>query len=106
MEPAVCRAVGTQVVDVGFPMFELVLDFNIYRQEMASYYHRVSASAYRFNAPEFARQYDAVYRTAGSWLRDLAMELQEVGRGKRVLEVACGHGRGTRYLAESANYEM
>jgi len=80
-----------------------VPDFEQYRQEMASYYDHASQVAYLFDAAEFARQYDAVYAEEGSWLRDLALAIQDITRGKRVLEIASGHGRWTRYIAQVAS---
>ncbi|HEX8522530.1 MAG TPA: class I SAM-dependent methyltransferase [Tepidisphaeraceae bacterium] len=81
-------------------------DFDVYRQLMATYYDQASHLGYYFDAPELARQYDLVYTTEGSWLRDLAVAMQEMVRGKRVLEMASGHGRWTRYLAEAASFVL
>jgi cyclopropane fatty-acyl-phospholipid synthase-like methyltransferase len=81
-------------------------DFDIYRQDMANYYDQASRLAYLFDPTELARQYDAVYATEGSWLRDLALAIQRITRGRRVLEIAAGHGRWTRYIAESAAHVL
>jgi cyclopropane fatty-acyl-phospholipid synthase-like methyltransferase len=80
--------------------------FDVYRQDMVNYYDHASQLAYAFNAGELARQYDEVYANEGSWMRDLAQAIQGISRGRRVLEIACGHGRWTRYIAESARYVM
>src|SRR5688500_9082223 len=81
-------------------------DFDVYRQDMVNYYDQASQLAYLFNPDQLARQYDAVYATEGSWLRDLASAIQQITRGRRVLEIASGHGRWTRYTAESANHVL
>lgn len=80
--------------------------FDVYRQDMVNYYDHASQIAYVFNPGELARQYDEVYSTEGSWLRDVALAIQSVSRGRRVLEIACGHGRWTRYIAQSARYVL
>src|SRR6476659_4813559 len=77
-------------------------DFDVYRQDMVNYYDQASQLAYLFDPTELARQYDSVYATEGSWLRDLALSIQQIARGRRVIEIASGHGRWTRYIAESA----
>jgi SAM-dependent methyltransferase len=69
---------------------------------MASYYDDLCVTAYDFDAPVLAREYDAAYSTSRSWMRDLALALQDVARDRNVLEVAAGHGRWTRYLARTA----
>ena len=79
-------------------------DFDVYRQDMASYYDQACRLAYLFDPQELAREYDAVYQTDGSWMRDLALAMQDLVRAKRVLEIAAGHGRWTRYLSESARF--
>src|SRR5690242_4998033 len=70
---------------------------------MVSYYDDLCVTAYDFDAVSLAREYDAAYPTERSWMRDLASALQEIARGMRVLEVADGHGRWTRYLARTAH---
>jgi SAM-dependent methyltransferase len=77
-------------------------DFDVYREDMVSYYDQASHLAYWFDPDELARQYDGAYACEGSWLRDLALAMQYLVRGRRVLEVAAGHGRWTRFLSESA----
>src|SRR5689334_12009548 len=69
---------------------------------MVDYYDDLCVSAYDFDAATFAREYDAAYHTERSWLRDLALTLQNISENKRVLEVAAGHGRWTRYIARTA----
>ncbi len=81
-------------------------DFEMYRELMASYYDQVSQLAYLFDPFQLAREYDSVYATAGSWLRDLALAVQEMTRGKRVLEIAAGHGRWTRYIVDVARHVL
>jgi len=51
-------------------------DFDVYRQDMVNYYDQASQLAYLFDPTELARQYDSVYATEGSWLRDLALSIQ------------------------------
>ncbi len=84
----------------------MTADFAVYRQDMANYYDQASQQAYLFNPSALAREYDAVYATEGSWLRDLALAIQDVTRNRRVLEIAAGHGRWTRYIAESASHVL
>lgn len=79
-----------------------MVPFDDYRQQMVSYYDDLCVTAYDFDAATFAREYDAAYTTPRSWMRDLALALQQIAHDQRVLEVAAGHGRWTRYLARTA----
>lgn len=67
------------------------------------YYDNPSHTAYLEHGGVFAEEYDEWFATEGSPIRDLALALQHFCGGKDVLEVAAGHGRWTRYVAETAN---
>jgi SAM-dependent methyltransferase len=73
-----------------------------YLLDMQSYYDNSSHAAYAKHGGVFADEYDARYATDGDGLRELMVFLQDQMRGRRVLEVACGHGRWTRYVARTA----
>lgn len=74
--------------------------------EILKYYNNESHTAYAEHGGVFAEEYDQMVATGGSPLRDLALALQDFCRGKRVLEVAAGHGRWTRYVADVASYVL
>ena len=73
-------------------------------ESILGYYDNPSHSAYLEHGGVFAAEYDQWFATEGSPIRDLALALQQFCKGKRVLEVAAGHGRWTRYVADVASY--
>src|SRR4030095_4744261 len=50
----------------------------------------------------WARHYRREFEKPGSWLREVAVALQNQVRDRRVLELACGHCRWTPFIAEVA----
>jgi len=74
--------------------------------EIVAYYDNASHTAYAEHGAVFAEDYDERVATEGSSLRDLALVIQDLSRGNRVLEVAAGHGRWTRYVARVAEYVL
>src|SRR4051812_4587896 len=83
-----------------------MLNFQLYREAMVFYYDQISQNGYDFDAHKFARFYDAAYAKEGSWLRDLAVPIQEFARNRCAIELASGHGRWTRFIAESAQFVL
>lgn len=81
-------------------------DANAVCDEVLAYYDNESHTAYAEHGRVFAEDYDERVATEGSSLRDLALVIQDLSRGKRVLEVAAGHGRWTRYVAQVAEYVL
>jgi demethylmenaquinone methyltransferase/2-methoxy-6-polyprenyl-1,4-benzoquinol methylase len=77
-----------------------------YLGHMRSYYDNPSHTAYAQHGSVFADEYDARYHTPGDGLRELMLVLREMTAGKRVLEIACGHGRWTRYVAQVASHVL
>lgn len=77
-----------------------------YLERMKAYYDNASHTAYAVHGAKFAEEYDVAYSDHADGLRELAVALEQKMTGKRVLEVACGHGRWTRYLARVANYHL
>ena len=78
------------------------MDFQTYRGQMLRYYDNLSNSARQTHEARWARFYRKDYNTPGSWLREVALAVQDAARGKRVLELACGHCRWTPFIAEVA----
>ena len=81
-------------------------DTKIISEKILKYYDNASHTAYAEHGGVFADEYDQMVATEGSPLRDLALALQDFCEGKRVLEVAAGHGRWTRYVAGVASYVL
>ena len=71
-----------------------------------AYYDNASHTAYAEHGSVFAEEYDQMVATKDSHIRDIALFIQNQSRGKRVLEVAAGHGRWTRYVAQVADYVL
>jgi len=66
------------------------------------YYDNPSNDARRTHESRWAWHYRDEYNKPGTWLRQTALALQETVRGRRVLELACGHCRWTPFIAEVA----
>src|SRR5438067_2068684 len=77
-------------------------DVQRYSGEMLRYYDNPSNDARKTHEARWARHYRAEFETPGTWLRETALALQETVRGRRVLELACGHCRWTPFIAEVA----
>ena len=69
-------------------------------RQMVAYYDNPSNDARKTPAHKWARHYRKEFETEGNWLREIALAAQEVARGRRVLELACGHCRWTPFIAE------
>jgi SAM-dependent methyltransferase len=78
------------------------MDFEAYSGQMLRYYNNTSNDARKTHESRWARHYRKIYNTPGHWLREVALALQEAARGRRVLELACGHCRWTPFIAEVA----
>ncbi len=78
------------------------MDFEKYSGQMLRYYDNLSNDARQTHESRWARHYREGYNTPGNWLREVALAVQEAVRGKRVLELACGHCRWTPFIAEVA----
>jgi SAM-dependent methyltransferase len=78
------------------------MDFETYSGQMVRYYNNTSNDARKTHESRWARHYRKVYDTPGHWLREVALALQDSTRGRRVLELACGHCRWTPFMAEVA----
>ena len=80
-------------------------EFDLYDQypaRLLRYYDNESNDARRTPESRWAKHYRKEFETPGTWLRETALALQETVRGKRVLELACGHCRWTPFIAEVA----
>lgn len=75
-----------------------------YLAHMRASYDNTSHAAYAVHGGKFADEYVLAYATSADGLRELADVLQSRISHRRVLEVACGHGRWTRYVARVASY--
>jgi len=78
------------------------MNFDTYSGQMLRYYDNLSNAARKTHESRWARHYREGYNTPGNWLREVALAVQDVARGKRVLELACGHCRWTPFIAEVA----
>src|SRR5438552_15759515 len=79
-----------------------VMDYTAYARQMVAYYDNPSNDARKTPAHKWARHYRKEFETEGTWLREIARAAQEAARGRRVLELACGHCRWTPFIAEVA----
>jgi SAM-dependent methyltransferase len=75
-----------------------------YLAEMRAYYDNASHDAYAVHGAKFAEEYDVARADPNHGLHELAVVLEERMSGRRVLEIACGHGRWTRYVARTASH--
>jgi len=73
-----------------------------YQGQLLRYYDNPSNDARRTHEARWARHYREEYNKPGNWLRETALALQDATRGRRVLELACGHCRWTPFIAEVA----
>ena len=73
-----------------------------YPARLLRYYDNESNDARRTPEARWARHYRKEFQTPGTWLHETGRALQETIRGKRVLELACGHCRWTPFIAEVA----
>src|SRR5436309_12013090 len=73
-----------------------------YCGQLLRYYDNPSNDARRTHEARWARHYREEYNKPGNWLRETALALQNAARGRRVLELACGHCRWTPFIAEVA----
>jgi SAM-dependent methyltransferase len=78
------------------------VDHEQYRGQMLRYYDNPSNDARNTHEARWARHYRREFQTPGNWLREVALSLQNVTCGRRVLELACGHCRWTPFIAEVA----
>ena len=78
------------------------IDLEQYHGQLLRYYDNESNDARRTHESRWAQHYRKEFETPGNWLRETALALQETVRGKRVLELACGHCRWTPFIAEVA----
>jgi SAM-dependent methyltransferase len=81
-------------------------DHSEYARRMLRYYNNPSNDARRTGDAAWARYYRARYGRKGHWLREVALAAQDAVRGRRVLELACGHCRWTPFLAEAAEHVL
>ncbi|MBV9848399.1 MAG: class I SAM-dependent methyltransferase [Armatimonadetes bacterium] len=77
-------------------------DFTAYSRTMRDYYDHSDNPVHSQSAPEHLSNLEEAYRTSGHWLREAALAMQEILRERRVLEVACGHGRWSLFAADTA----
>jgi SAM-dependent methyltransferase len=80
----------------------LGMDFETYSGQMVRYYDNLSNAARLTHESRWARHYRREFEKEGNWMREVALALQETVRGRRVLELACGHCRWTPFIAEVA----
>jgi cyclopropane fatty-acyl-phospholipid synthase-like methyltransferase len=80
------------------------MDFAAYDAQMLDYYTNRIDRASEQTAEQYAREFDGQFNTDGHWHRELAVAIQEYLAGRRVLELACGPGRWTRFLVRTAEY--
>ena len=78
------------------------MDFESYAGQMVRYYDNLSNDARKTHESRWAARYREEFNTPGNWLREVALALQDATRGKRVVELACGHCRWTPFIAEVA----
>jgi SAM-dependent methyltransferase len=78
------------------------VDYDHYSGQMVRYYDNPSNEARKTHEARWARHYRREFEKPGSWLREVALALQETVRDRRVLELACGHCRWTPFMAEVA----
>jgi SAM-dependent methyltransferase len=69
---------------------------------MVRYYDNPSNDARKTHEARWARHYRREFEKPGSWLREVALALQNQVRDRRVLELACGHCRWTPFMSEVA----
>src|SRR5262245_39555394 len=78
------------------------VDYDHYSGQMVRYYDNPSNDARKTHETRWARHYRREFEKPGSWLRQVALALQDQVRDRRVLELACGHCRWTPFMAEVA----
>ncbi len=81
------------------------IDQENYNRQMVAYYDHSLNGATNATS-EGVHNLDERYATEGDALHELAVAIQETVRGRRVLEIACGHGRWTRFIADAADYVL
>jgi SAM-dependent methyltransferase len=80
-------------------------DYHAYAHHMVRYYDNPTNDARRTGDAEWARHYRAEFDRADHF-GEVARAAQDAVRGKRALEVACGHCRWTPFLAEVAEHVL
>jgi SAM-dependent methyltransferase len=79
------------------------MDYTAYFRDLADYYnHSRIPSKVMTGAAEIR----AEYNQAGSWVQECAESLQAALAKRRVLEVACGSGRWTQFVADVAEHVL
>ena len=68
-------------------------ELELYQGRLLRYYNNESNDARRTHEARWAQHYRKEFEKPGSWLRETALALQDVVRGRQVLELACGHCR-------------
>ena len=74
-----------------------------YLQEMFEFYDGPLNPVHETSAAQHLSAMEALFSTEGHWFREVVQAMQAAVSGRRVLEVACGHGRWSIFAANTAN---
>lgn len=69
---------------------------------MFEFYDGPLNPVHSISASEHLSAMEALFSTEGHWFREVAQAMQSSVTGRRVLEVACGHGRWSIFAADTA----
>jgi 2-polyprenyl-3-methyl-5-hydroxy-6-metoxy-1,4-benzoquinol methylase len=82
------------------------VDYAKYGEGLLAYYDHPGNQIHLNEAAKKAREVDGQVARSGHWRREVVLAQRRALHGRRVLEVACGTGVWTRYLADVADHVL